>query len=111
MRDLLCFSSLLATPLLACLLLVLQNKLPWRCILASYTVITIFVSLHASSHASQTIIVLFLVVVNKIRHFMAGLVFHGQSFHAAHIRYVIENSLLLDLATGLVENDKMKKDH
>ena len=42
---------------------------------------------------------------------MAGLVFHGQSFHAAHIRYVIENSLLLDLATGLVENDKMKEDH
>ena len=80
MRDLLCFPSLLATPLLACLLLVLQNKLPWRCILASYTVITIFVSLHAS----QTIIVLFLVVVNKIRHFLAGLVFHGQSFHAAH---------------------------
>ena len=106
MRDLLCFPSLLATPLLACLLLVLQNKLPWRCILASYTVITIFVSLHAS----QTIIVLFLVFVNKIRHFMAGLVFHGQSFHAA-LRYVIENSLLLDLATGLVENDKMKKDH
>ena len=53
----------------------------------------------------------FLVVVIKIRHFMAGLVFHGQSFHAAHIRYVIENSLLLDLATGLVENDMMKKDH
>ena len=107
MRDLLCFSSLLATPLLACLLLVLQNKLPWRCILAPYTVITIFVSLPAS----QTIIVLFLVVVDKIRHFMAGLVFHGQSFHAAHIRYVIEKSLLLDLATGLVENDKMKEDH
>ena len=107
MRDLLCFSSLLATPLLVCLLLVLQNKLPWRCILASSTVIIIFVSLHAS----QTIIILFLVVVNKIRHFMAGLVFHGQSFHAAHIRYVIENSLLLDLATGLVENDMMKKDH
>ena len=42
---------------------------------------------------------------------MAGLVFHGQSFHAAHIWYVIENSLLLDLATGLVENDKMKEDH